>query len=145
MIGEDVEIEKDGWLISSIKSSSVGSETSALGAIQSEKDPELLGAYKTLLYFSTSIRREKREGRIAEGLDGLLHSRNSIPGFTKLESDKSSEIDSLVKICNESREVLYRKKSQSQENKDEVKLFYYHKANSGEIIEVQKGKWELKK
>jgi hypothetical protein len=156
IIGEDKELEKDGWLISSIKTSSTGNEYLKREAIIYKeigfKDKDYEEILKTLFYLAPEIQKYKEVGIIGEGLNGLLHILKTDLAKYKITPERLSKV---VQLTNDSRVRIYETKllSASKRIKDETELNNlknkyllenYYLAEKNEIIEVTKGKWSKK-
>lgn len=159
MIGEDRELEKDGWLISSIKTSSSGTEDWRRDETEEEKSSEtakeIISLQRSLAYTAHEIKTLKLAGVLGEGLDGQLHRVD-----TKTENDKFSspesqkKIDELTRLVNTHRTNLRkifiaRKKNllteeQLKEYQKSIQLEYYNAVETGEFFEKGKGKWGKK-
>ncbi|MBE7412857.1 MAG: DUF1318 domain-containing protein [Leptospiraceae bacterium] len=160
MVGEDKELEKNGWLIASIKTSSSGSETWQKESSGDEfSDPEYMISLRTIAYFTGELKKYKRHGILGEGLDGSVR-RNPLVKESKFYADYSTaemvkRIDEVVKIINEAREkvVNFRIEQEKKKNispkeilvlKENLSLTYYREITPGEYYESAKGKWSKK-
>ncbi|MCB1179312.1 MAG: DUF1318 domain-containing protein [Leptospiraceae bacterium] len=161
MIGEEKELEKDGWLIASIKTSSSGTEEWKREGFEEEGNEEsikeIISLQRGIAYTSSEIRKLKIDGVLGEGLDGYLNKINFIQEINqeKYNSQESKKrVDELIKIVNEYRKRLReiriensKKKLSEQElseYKKNLQLEYYSSVISGEYFEKAKGKWEKK-
>ncbi|TGK36407.1 DUF1318 domain-containing protein [Leptospira gomenensis] len=162
MIGEDRILEKDGWLISSIKTSSAGSEVwkkDFSGDSNSEEDKNILMSLRTLAYLAPEIKNWKGEGFLAEGLDGKLKINpvSAEAGIREELSKKEtrSRLENLISIANEhrtkaiaSRLVNVSSKSSSKEEAETLRLHlertWYRLVEKGEFYEKSPGKWARK-
>ncbi|AOP36071.1 hypothetical protein A0128_13205 [Leptospira tipperaryensis] len=161
MIGEDRILEKDGWLISSIKTSSAGSEVwkkDYSGDAYSQGDKNILMSLRALAYLAPEIKTWKEEGFLAEGRDGKLRI-NPSAGDAGIKNELSkkevkSRIDSLVSLTNEHRnKVISTKigaesKTDSKENsvnlRTHLEQTWYRLVEKGEYYEKSQGKWVRK-
>ncbi|WP_061219295.1 DUF1318 domain-containing protein [Leptospira weilii] len=155
MIGEDRILEKDGWLISSVKTSSAGSEVwrrDFSGDNYAEGDKDILMSLKVLAYLAPEVKTWKEEGFLAEGLDGKLRI-NPVAGYIPKKETKS-RIDSLVALVNEHRGkvIAFRSESGSKTNakekaehlKTHLEQTWYRLVEKGEYYEKSPGKWVRK-
>ena len=159
MIGNDKEIEKDGWILSSVKTSALGSEIWKRENLNSdiylpENDEEVIIHLKRIAYLAPEIKFFKNKSFIGEALDGKLKV-NPILNLTKNYneySDVKQRVEEILKLNNESRTYLYNRKSQKidKEYKDPKKanlektkiLFtFYNLIEDGEYYEVSNNKW----
>lgn len=152
IIGEDKEIEKDGWLISSIKSSSIGTElwkkdTSYYNEI-GFTDKSYKEVLMVLFYYEPEIQKYKSKGIIGEGLNGLLAFVDS--------QKRTDRINSVLKLVNDSRVRVFEtkvlsllKKNLKQEEFEQQKKNYllenYYLAEKGEFIQEKNNSWVRKK
>lgn len=158
MIGEDRILEKDGWLISSIKTSSAGSEVwkkDFSGDTYSQGDKNILISLRALAYLAPEIKTWKEEGFLAEGLDGKLkiNPAASEAGLRNELSKKEvrSRIDALISIANEHRNQIVSSRSASDSktiSKEEsatlrlhLEQTWYRLVEKGEYYEKSPGKW----
>lgn len=162
MIGEDRILEKDGWLISSIKTSSAGSEVwkkDFSGDSSAEGDKNILMSLRTLAYLAPEIKSWKGEGFLAEGLDGKLRINpvSAEAGVREELSKKEirSRIEGLISIANEHRAKAIASrigsasnKSASKEEAEALRLHlertWYRLSEKGEFYEKSPGKWVRK-
>ncbi|WP_078129295.1 DUF1318 domain-containing protein [Leptospira alexanderi] len=155
MIGEDRILEKDGWLISSVKTSSAGSEVwrrDFLGDNYAGEDKDILMSLKVLAYLAPEVKTWKEEGFLAEGLDGKLRI-NPAAGYLSKKEVKS-RIDSLITLVNEHRGkvIAFRSesgsKTDSKEKSEHLKIHlqqtWYRLVEKGEYYEKSPGKWVRK-
>lgn len=158
MIGEDRILEKDGWLISSIKTSSAGSEVwkkDFLGGVYSQGDKNILISLRALAYLAPEIKTWKEEGFLAEGLDGKLRI-NPAAGEAGVKNELfkkevRSRIESLISIANEHRNQVVSSRNTSDSkalSKEESEVFrlhieqtWYRLVEKGEYYEKSPGKW----
>ncbi|PJZ55502.1 DUF1318 domain-containing protein [Leptospira barantonii] len=161
MIGEDRILEKDGWLISSIKTSSAGSEVwkkDFSGDSYARGDKNILMSLRALAYLAPEIKTWKEEGFLAEGLDGKLriNPATSEVGIKNELSKKEvkTRIDALVALANEHRSKVIASRSEgdskttSKENAEHLKSHleqtWYRLVEKGEYYEKSPGKWTRK-
>jgi len=152
VIGEDKEIEKDGWLISSIKSSSSGSDLwQKDDSTDSVSDKELIIQLKKLAYLSPEIAQWKDKGMIGESYDGTLKKNPKVPISP---ASNTSRIEELINLVNQTRarvlESKLAKEKLADPNVDLVKLkknltlVYYQNVEPGQYFESSKSVWEKK-
>jgi len=164
MIGEDKELEKDGWLISSIKTSSSGSDEWKKDTLLYEesgfKDKDYYTLLSIITYLAPEVKLYKSKGLLGEGLNGLLQKPNIVLSKTVLEeyssTEKKTRIEEVTKLTNDSRVRIYETRILSELNseksksedinklKERIILTNYNNAESGEYLEVTKGKWAKK-
>ncbi|URD70643.1 DUF1318 domain-containing protein [Leptospira borgpetersenii] len=161
MIGEDRILEKDGWLISSVKTSSAGSEVwkrDFSGDNYAGGDKDILMSLKILAYLAPEVKTWKEEGFLAEGLDGKLRINPAAleAGIKNYLSKKEvkSRIDSLVTLINEHRGKVtaFRfelgSKTDTKEKSEHLKIHleqtWYRLVEKGEYYEKSPGKWVRK-
>ena len=159
MIGNDKEIEKDGWILSSVKTSALGSEIWKRENLNSdiylpENDEEVLIHLKRIAYLAPEIKSFKNKAFIGEALDGKLKV-NPILNLTKSYNefaDVKPRVEEILKLINESRTYLYNRKSQKIEKdfkdpkkvkseKTKILFTFYNLVEDGEYYEVSINKW----
>jgi hypothetical protein len=157
MVGEDRDLEKDGWLVSSIQSSS-GANSMPKSTGQNEQgDSELSGHLLRLNYLSPEVKRYKLHGIIGEGLGGILklNLQASIsPFYLQYESPaKKKRVEDVISLINESRKIVIDKQVEGEKRKgkkdEELKIYkqslvdgYQKSVTKGEFFESSVGKWE---
>ncbi|MBW0435777.1 DUF1318 domain-containing protein [Leptospira yasudae] len=163
MIGEDRILEKDGWLISSIKTSSAGSEIwkkDFSGDNYAGGDKNILMSLRALAYLAPEIKTWKEEGFLAEGLDGKLriNPASSEAGIKNELSKKEvkSRIDSLIALANDHRSKVVSSrvsgeqkgavgsKGSAEHLKTHLEQTWYRLVETGEFYEKTPGKWVRK-
>jgi len=160
MVGEDRELERDSWLLSSIQSSSNG--TQSLGKTpppQYPKDSLEYGHFQRIIYFTPEVKRYKSHGVLGEALGGVLRwnpeAKDSPFYSIYQDSEKRKKVDSVISQINESRKILLekqleREKSKGQSAEDlknleqEILETYRKQVQKGEYYENKNGKWEKK-
>lgn len=161
MIGSDKQLESDGWLISSIKTSSSGSEDwkkdaeVSLGTKEESRDFFII--LRSLAYFTPEIRRLKQLGIAGEALNGHF-SQNPLINILATESEYANEegtkrVKEVIEQVNSFRDQVYMRKIhllekesklpplELEHKKNEIKLLYYNQVEEGEFYEIEKGKW----
>lgn len=160
MVGEDKELEKNGWLIASIKTSSSGSENWQKEVFEDERsDKDFMVALRTIAYFSGELKKYKRHGILAEGLDGYVRRNPMIKesrfGKDYAKPDLAKRVEEVVKMINESRQKILNSLIEKEKKKglkekeililrENLLLTYYRETSVGEYFEKQKGHWAKK-
>lgn len=162
MLGDDKDIEKEGWLLSSVRTSSTGSNVWEREILDKNKevdrsDEELFIALRKLAYFSGEMRDYKRKGFLAEGLDGNVHLNPKINESEYLNEYNSlkTRISEMIPQVNETRSLIRSKrlrtidadikdeKEREKRKKDNL-LIYYKTVESGQYYEASQGSWKRK-
>lgn len=166
MLGEDRNLEKDGWLIASIKTSSSGSEIWERDLIKEEfgntGDNQFYMALRILAYLARELREYRSLGILAEGLDGKVRWNPKIreAGAEKIsqEPKQKSRIDDLIKLINENRDIVIKeklKKAFADPNRtitekekvsirESIQTTWLRSVDIGEYYEVSSGNWKKK-
>lgn len=162
MIGEGKELEKDGWIISSIRTSASGSDIWEKEILdkeipEGEMDEVIYTALKRLAYLAKDVRDFKKKDFVGESLDGQIKINPllSESRFKKEFPENKNKIDELLKMVNESRQIIFEYKLQKLANsnlkeqellkrKENLTLSYYQTVEDGEYFEVKRGKWGRK-
>ena len=166
MLGEDRNLEKDGWLIASIKTSSSGSEIWERDLIKEEfgttSDNQFYMALRILAYLARELREYRSLGILAEGLDGKVRWNPKIreAGVEKISKDQKqkSRIDDLIKLTNENREIVIKEKlkktfadpnrslseKEKASSKESVQTTWLRSVDIGEYYEASLGNWKKK-
>lgn len=152
IIGEDKEIEKEGWLISSIKSSSIGTELWKKDSVYYDEfgftDKNYKEVLKVIFYYEPEISKYKSQGIIGESLNGLLE-------YVNLKK-KNDRINAVLNLINDSRVRIYETKvsrlkkmnlsaTEIERQKKIYLLENYYLAEKGEFIQESKNVWIRKK
>ncbi len=150
MIGENKEIESDGWLLSSIKTSAIGSlewkkdKLEEFKSLEQTEDFKVL--YKIILHTTPEIKKLKSLKYIGENLQGYLSiiEDKRDPSFDKIYSSQNDKkrIKELISLVNETRNKLFNLIKDSK-NKITTKE-YLKTVEYGEYYEEKKGVWILK-
>lgn len=162
MIGNDKEIEKDGWILSSVKTSALGSEIWKRENLNNEiylpeNDEEVVLHLKRIAYLSPEIKMYKNKSFVGESLDGKVKVNPNL-NLTKYSSeypDVKARVEEIIRLTNESRSFLHTKKSEriDTEFKDPKKanteknksiFIYYNLVEDGDYYEISKNKWVKK-
>ncbi|HMV41082.1 MAG TPA: DUF1318 domain-containing protein [Leptospiraceae bacterium] len=162
MIGEGKDLEKDGWIISSIRTSASGSDVWEKEILdkeipEGELDEVTYTALKRLAYLSKDVRDFKKKDFIGEALDGQIKINPLLneSRFKKQFPESKKQIDELIQMVNESRRIVYESKLQKLNSmnlkeqelikkKDALQLSYYQLVEDGEYYEAKRGKWGRK-
>ncbi len=151
IIGEYKELEKDAWVISSIRTTvqrTQGSNTAAAS------DPELFKAMKIREFHYDKIRSYKDEGVLGEANTGFV----SYIKINKYENS-ASEKNVLLKVIDEennARKIIFTKAVQNVKNEkpeDDIiaglgKIFAEEQSDSAlknDWIQDKNGQWQRKK
>ncbi len=162
MIGEDRELEKDSWLVASIKSSTSGVEDwqseNKEEFFDSKKQEEYIVLQRIITYTASEIQKLKSFGVVGESLDGNLKLINETKSL-KFEKDYSTleskkRVQELIELVNQTRNRIrqlklevYKDKLGPEEYKKLEKtllLEYWENTLFGEYYENPKGKWKQK-
>lgn len=162
LIGEDKEIERDGWLISSVKSSSGGidewKKEFEISEEQSSPEAKEYNALsRSLAYLAFDIKKYKMDGVIGENLNGKLSIINKfadqLTAKTYESKEKSNRVKEIVELTNENRNKVYQyrykneilkkytKSTDQIEQSKNLHLQYYSHVDIGEYYEISKDKW----
>lgn len=162
MIGESKDLEKDGWIISSIRTSASGSDIWEKEILdkeipEGELDETTFTALKTLAYLAKEVRDNKKKDFVGEALDGQVKINPLLneSRFKKQFPESKKRIEELLNLVNNSRKVVYDNKVQKLSNanlkekelikkKEAYLLSYYQLVEDGEYYEVKRGKWGRK-
>jgi hypothetical protein len=159
MIGEEKHIEKDGWILSSIRSSATGSEiwereNLTKNVAIDHEDPEFISALRVIAYFAPEINRYKKKFFIGEALDGKVKLNPLLKEtrFHKEYDNVQNRLLEVIKNVNSARELIYNKRVQFiakekideksiEQKKSKALLVYYNMVEIGEYYESSKNKW----
>ncbi|WCL50257.1 DUF1318 domain-containing protein [Leptospira sp. GIMC2001] len=151
MIGEDKDIEKDGWLISSIKSSSSGSDQWERDiSLDSKLDRDTQIQLKKLAYLSAELFEFKAKGFVGESFDGKVKRNPTLSADPNLDK----RIRGLIDLVNDTRSkvveasIIAEKKKNTQVIEEDFRKSllndYYLSVEPGEYFESSNGRWERK-
>lgn len=164
MVGEDKDIEKDGWILSSIRTSATGSRIWKRESLDRtidypDYDDEIYSALRKLAYFSGEVHEFRKKGFIGESANGSLkvnpNYKTSI--YYKEFPEKQKRINLVLAEVNQTRSFLRSKKRQSIESNtkftsaqkvkslDELEKAFFYTIEKGEFFEDEKGNWNIKK
>lgn len=162
MIGNDKEIEKDGWILSSVKTSALGSEIWKRENLNNEiyfpeNDEEVILHLKRIAYLAPEIKLYKNKSFVGESLDGKVKVNPNL-NLTKYSSeypDVKARVEEIIRLTNESRSYLHTKKSEridlefkdpkkANTEKNKILYIYYNLVEDGEYYEISKNKWVKK-
>lgn len=151
MLGENRELEPDGWLISSIKTSTVGPIEWRKEFIEEFGDPieaeEFRKLLKILFHTAPEIKNLKQLHFVGENLKGkltILETKKD-PKFIKFyrTEEKKKKAIELIDLVNKTRdrlnEILIKNKK-----RDNVSSNYTQTVEVGEYYEEKLGIWILK-
>lgn len=162
MIGDGKDLEKDGWIISSIRTSASGSDVWEKEILDkdipdSDLDEVSYTALKRLAYLSKDIRDFKKKDFIGETLEGQIKINPLLneSRFKKQFPESKKQIEELIQMVNESRKIIYENKIQKLSSanlkeqdlikkKEALLLTYYQLVEDGEYYEAKRGKWGRK-
>ncbi len=150
IIGDYMELEKDAWIISSVKTS----HSSGRSRADMTGDPELLKAEKVRSFHAERLQAYKAEGAAGEGSDGFAAYIES----GKYESDPAQKKILLAVLDEENmaRRIIFRRSlfimNNTDPSADEIRAFakifageQRTLAGKGEWIQENSGKWVKKK
>ncbi|TGL25597.1 DUF1318 domain-containing protein [Leptospira yanagawae] len=156
MVGEDRELEKEGWMIGSIQSSTNGQNNQEKLA-KEDSDPEIRAHRVRLNYLSSEIKKYKTDGILGEtplGFIKLNPLASSLPTYVNYEIPaKRKRVEDVILFLNESRKFIIEKEmiTQKKKGKKEDELLklkqtlideYYKNVSIGEYFETTQGRWE---
>ncbi|MCC5815529.1 MAG: DUF1318 domain-containing protein [Leptospira sp.] len=163
MVGEDKDIERDGWILSSIRTSATGSRIWKRESLDRtidypDYDSEVYSALRKLAYFSGETYEFKKKGFIGESADGSLklnpNFKTSI--YYKEFPENEKRIQLIIREVNKTRSTLRFKKSESIEAntkltamqkakaQEELQSAFFNTVERGEFFEDENGKWNMK-
>lgn len=127
MVGEDRELEKEGWMIGSIQSSTNGQNNQEKLA-KEDSDPEIRAHRVRLNYLSTEIKKYKTDGILGEtplGFIKLNPLASSLPTYVNYEIPaKRKRVEDVILFLNESRKFIIEKEMITQKKKVKRKTNY---------------------
>lgn len=156
MVGEDRELEKEGWLIASIQSSSNGRSYREKSA-SDDTDPEIKAHRIRLNYLLPEVKQYKLHGIVGETPSGFIKLNPlalSLPTYSQYEIPaKRKRVEDVIVYLNESRKAIWEKEvlNQKKKGKKEEELVkykqslveeYYKSVLAGEYFETASGRWE---
>lgn len=156
MVGEDRELEKEGWMIGSIQSSTNG-QTNQEKSEKEDSDPEIRAHRIRLNYLSPEIKKYKSHGILGETPQGFVKLNplaSSLPTYIHYELPaKRKRVEDVILFLNESRKFIMEKELSSHKKKgmkeDELVRVkqslideYYKTISIGEYYETGTGRWE---
>ena len=156
LIGEESDIEKDGWLIASSRSSGLytgsdGTDSSPL-TVASETERRYYIEQGVLEFYADPIETYRARGILGESHGGIL---KLVPAAVAGREDSARMRDEVARAremaaeVNRSRIWLYdfqlsRARQQgtaTATTEDEIRRQYYNRVRSGEWIEDERGRW----
>lgn len=162
MVGDSKNLEKEGWVISSMRSSSTGSSLWEKEILDEDIPKDFLDeqtylSLKNISYLSYEVREYKKKEFIGESQTGELRILPNIKETTNYKdfSKQKNRIEEVLKLINESRKIVFQKKYEileTKELKEEDKLkqknlipiIFYNQVEEGEFFEIKKDKWTRK-
>jgi hypothetical protein len=152
IIGDNKELESDGWLLSSIKTSAIGPVEWRRENFDEFESTEIANEYKLylkiILHTTPEIKKLKQLKYLGEALNGSLAiiENKRDPKFDKVYStiEEINRVKDLVSLVNDTRQKIkdIRKKII---NYDKSKVYtYLNTVEYGEYFEEKKGIWILK-
>lgn len=156
MVGEDRELEKEGWMIASIQSSSNGRSNREKSA-NDDSDPEIKAHRIRLNYLLPEVKQYKLHGIVGETPAGFIKLNPlglNLPTYSQYEIPaKRKRVEDVIVFLNESRKAVWEKEVQNQKKrgKKEEELIkykqslmeeYYKSVSAGEYFETISGRWE---
>ena len=145
IVGEKRDLEDNGWLIASAKTSSSGSEDWRKPSIEETYGKRYTESARLLVYLDDELQSYKRSGYIGESFNGEIHERSE----GKPDEKDKKRIAELISLVNKHRKVLleervvYEKKRKKTLGKleENLKLYYFNQAKKGEYVETEPEKW----
>lgn len=156
MVGEDRELEKEGWMIASIQSSSNGRSNREKLASE-DSDPDIKAHRIRINYLTPEVKLYKMHGMIGETPAGIVKINplaSGLPNCVQYEIPaKRKRVEDVVLFLNESRKIIWEKEilNQKRKGKKEEELVkyrqslveeYYKSVSAGEYYETSNGRWE---
>ncbi|TGM59290.1 DUF1318 domain-containing protein [Leptospira vanthielii] len=156
MVGEDRELEKEGWMIASIQSSSNGRSNREKSATD-DLDPEIRAHRIRLNYLMPEVKQYKMHGIVGETPSGFIKQNplaSGLPTFAQYEIPaKRKRVEDVIVYLNESRKAIWEKEVLNQKKKgkkdEEILKYkqslieeYYKSVSVGEYFETTANRWE---
>ncbi|PJZ44701.1 DUF1318 domain-containing protein [Leptospira brenneri] len=156
MVGEDRELEKEGWMIASIQSSSNGQSNREKLASE-DSDPEIKAHRIRLNYLLPELKKYKMHGIVGETPLGFVKINplaTGLPAYSRYEIPANKKrVEDVIVFLNESRKIIWEKEVSNQKKKgkkeDELLKYkqslideYYKSVSVGEFFETNTGRWE---
>ncbi len=155
LIGEDKELEKNGWLIASSQNAGqekLAGERNEEGADRLAKTRLYYRQLGVLEFYEEMVRDYKTGGLLGEGRDGLLRP---VPPRLAPRTGKyrvQAEQENALRVAEEvnrarRRILLYRLEKEEagakrEELEREMRLFHIRQSRPGDWIQNEKGAWE---
>ena len=152
IIGDNKELESDGWLLSSIKTSAIGPVEWRRENFDEFESIETVNEYKSLLkiilHTTPEIKKLKQLKYLGEGLNGslaILENKRD-PKFDKIYNTKEdvNRVKDLVALVNETRQKIKDIRKSIKINSNTTEYTYLNTVEFGEYFEEKKGNWILK-
>ncbi len=162
MVGDSKNLEKEGWLVSSMRTSATGSSIWEKEILDEDIPKDFLDettylSLKNISYLAPELRQFKKKEFVGEAQNGEAKILPNIKDTTNFKEFPKYKIrvEEVLKLLNESRKILYLKKLElleTKELKDEEKLkrknliplLYFYQVEDGEFFEIKKNKWSRK-
>ncbi|TGL87792.1 DUF1318 domain-containing protein [Leptospira congkakensis] len=156
MVGEDRELEKEGWMIASIQSSSNG-KSNRERLSSEDSDSEIKAHRVRLNYLMPELKKYKQHGIVGETPAGFVKLNplaSGLPTYTQYELPaKRKRVEDVTVFLNESRKIIWEKEvsNQKKKGKKEEELIkykqslideYFKSVSVGEFYETTSGRWE---
>jgi len=149
IIGDYMELEKDAWIVSSVKTTC----STGRGASDMTGDPELLKAERVRSFHAERLASYKSEGAAGEGNDGFVAYMKS--GKYETDAAQKKIILAVIDEENSARRIIFRRTLFSMNNAEpsaeEVSAFgrlfadeQRSMAARGQWIQEKSGKWVKK-
>ena len=150
IIGDYEELEKDAWIISSVKTLVQKEKGSAKFA---GNDPDLFKALRVRKYHIEKLRNYKNEGAIGETNRGFIKYR-TVSKYEKNKNEKGILLK-VIKIENDARSTIFKRvlilKNKKKPSKQEInkfaKIFANKQKNAAQKkdwIQNNSGRWVRK-
>jgi hypothetical protein len=141
MFGEEKELEKDGWMVTSVKSSNL-TTSSWKKKYLSSSDPDIISILQSHALIQASLKKYKEKGYVGESLNGKVGINPNPPDTSNVMSQQEKK-DLIKKVdsINEIRSKLY----DHYKNDINISNFFYDTIENGEYFEKKPGIWDLKK
>jgi hypothetical protein len=141
MFGEEKEIEKDGWIVTSVKSSNLTTSPWKKKYLNST-DQEIVPVLQSHAILQASIRKFKEQGYLGETISGKLAMNPNPPESSgALSIQDKNDLSKKIQSINDLRNKIY----EHYKNDKNITNFFYDSVEQGEYFEKKPGIWDLKK
>jgi hypothetical protein len=141
MFGEEKEIEKDGWMVTSVKSSNL-TTSSWKKKYLSSTDPDVIPLLQSHALNLASLKKYKEKGYIGESMGGKIALNPNPPDSSSVLSlQEKQDLSKKIENINEIRNKIY----DHYKNDKNITNFFYESVENGEYFEKKPGIWDLKK